>query len=81
MRSVFIQLFFIIIKNLHSINWTKEFNGISYSEKINLSNGKTIPHYKTLEIEKIVQAIMVHKNVMASYLLTLLKKLKIGKCW
>ena len=54
MRSVFIQLFFIIIKNLHSINWTKEFNGISYSEKINLSNGKTIPHYKTLEIEKIV---------------------------
>ena len=38
--------FFIIMKNLYSINWTKEFNGISSNEKINLSNGGTISHYK-----------------------------------
>ena len=46
MRLLFILLFFIIIKNSYSINWTKEFNGISSSEKINLSNGGTISHYK-----------------------------------
>ena len=34
------------MKNLYSINWTKEFNGISSSEKINLFNGGTISHYK-----------------------------------
>ena len=54
MRLFFILLFFIIIKNLYSINWTKEFNGISASEKINLSDGGAISHYKTLEIGKIV---------------------------
>ena len=46
MKFLFIPLFFIIIKNSYSINWTKEFNGISSSEKINLSNGGTISHYK-----------------------------------
>ena len=46
MRLLFILIFFIIIKNSYSINWTKEFNGISSSEKINLSNGGTISHYK-----------------------------------
>ena len=46
MRLLFTLLFFIIIKNSYSINWTKEFNGVSSSEKINLSNGGTISHYK-----------------------------------
>ena len=46
MKFLFIPLFFTIIKNSYSINWTKEFNGISSNEKINLSNGGTISHYK-----------------------------------
>ena len=46
MRLLFILLFFIIIKNSYSINWTKEFNGNSSSEKINISNGGIISYYR-----------------------------------
>ena len=46
MRFLFIPLFLIMITNSYSINWTKEFNGVSSSEKIKLSNGATISHYK-----------------------------------
>ena len=53
MRLLFILLFFIIMKNLYSINWTKEFNGISSSEKINLSNGGKISHYKRSEERRV----------------------------
>ncbi len=45
--------FFTIIKNSYSINWTKEFNGISFSEKINLSNRGTISHYKNFGYWKV----------------------------
>ena len=46
MRFLFITLFFITITNSYAINWTKEFNGTSSSEKINLSDGRTVSHYK-----------------------------------
>ena len=78
MRLLFI-LFFIIIKNSYSINWTKEFNGISSSEKINLSNGGTISHYKNFGNWKDslgnygTQKLLIDFNF-------LLKRLKIGKC-
>ena len=46
MRSLFTTLFLMMTINSYSINWTKEFNGFSSSEKITLSNGGTISHYK-----------------------------------
>ena len=46
MRFLFITLFFTIITNSYTISWTKEFNGTSSSEKINLSDGRTVSHYK-----------------------------------
>ena len=46
MQFLFFILFFIITTNSYSISWTKEFNGVSSSEKINLSDGGTVSHYK-----------------------------------
>ncbi len=46
MRLLFISLFFIIAAKSFCISWTKEFNGVSSSEKINLSDGRKVSHYK-----------------------------------
>ena len=46
MQFLFITLFFTIITNSYAISWTKEFNRTSSSEKINLSDGRTVSHYK-----------------------------------
>ena len=46
MRLFFITLILFITTNLYSISWTKEYNGISSSEKIDLSDGRKISHYK-----------------------------------
>ena len=46
MRLLFLILFYIITTNSFSIEWTKEFNGISSSIKIKLSDGGTISHYE-----------------------------------
>lgn len=46
MRSFFITLFLLINTSSYSISWTKEFNGVSSSEKINLSDGRKVSHYK-----------------------------------
>ena len=46
MQFSFTILFLIITTNLYSISWTKEFNGTSSSEKINLSDGRQVSHYK-----------------------------------
>ena len=46
MRYLFFTLFLTTITNSYAISWTKEFNGTSSSEKINLSDGRTVSHYK-----------------------------------
>lgn len=46
MRFLLTSIFLIITINSYSITWTKEFNGMSSSEKIKLSAGGTISHYK-----------------------------------
>ena len=46
MQFLFITLFLIITTNSFSISWTKEFNGMSSSEEIKLSDGGTVSHYK-----------------------------------
>ena len=46
MRLLFTSLFFVIAAKSFCISWTKEFNGVSSSEKINLSDGRKVSHYK-----------------------------------
>ncbi len=46
MRIFLIPLLYIIVVNSYSITWTKEYNGISSSEKIDLSEGGKVSHYK-----------------------------------
>lgn len=46
MKLFFFILFIIINTNAYSNNWTKEYNGISSSQKINLSDGGKVSHYK-----------------------------------
>ena len=46
LRFFLIIFFFIITTNSYSISWTKEYNGVSSSEKINLSDGRKLSHYK-----------------------------------
>ena len=46
MRFILFIFFLVLLKNSHSKSWTKEFNGYSSSEKIELSDGSTISHYK-----------------------------------
>ena len=46
MQFLFITFFLIITTNSFSTSWTKEFNGMSSSEKIKLSDGGTVSHYK-----------------------------------
>lgn len=46
MKILLLILSIIITCNSYSKSWTKEFNGFSSSEKINLSDGRTLSHYK-----------------------------------
>ena len=46
MRFFFIIAIFILTINSYSISWTKEYNGISSSKKINLSDGGKLSHYE-----------------------------------
>jgi hypothetical protein len=46
MRYFLIILLYIIVVNSYSITWTKEYNGVSSSEKINLTEGGKVSHYK-----------------------------------
>ena len=46
MRFILFIFCLVLLKNSHSKSWTKEFNGYSSSEKIELSDGSTISHYK-----------------------------------
>ena len=46
MRIFLIPLLYIIVVNSYSITWTKEYNGVSSSEKINLTEGGKVSHYK-----------------------------------
>ena len=77
----FLFIFFIAIKNSYSINWTKEFNGISSSEKINLSNGGTISHYKNFGNWKDSLGNYGTQKCNGTILIDTSKKLKIGKCF
>ena len=47
MRLILISLFFVFTVNLFSKNWTKEYNGMSSSETIKLSDGRKLSHYKS----------------------------------
>ena len=49
MRFLFTSLLFILTTNSYSINWTKELNGTSSSERINLFEGRIVSHYKNSE--------------------------------
>ena len=49
MKILLLILSIIITCNSYSKSWTKEFNGFSSSEKINLSDGRTLSHYKNKE--------------------------------
>ena len=46
MRIFLIPLLYIIVVNSYSITWTKEYNGVSSSEKINLTEGGKVSNYK-----------------------------------
>lgn len=46
MRFCIIACIFFIVTSTFSISWTREFNGVSSSEKINLSDGSVVSHYK-----------------------------------
>ena len=46
MRSFFITLYFILTTNSYAISWTREYNGVSSSENIKLSDGRKVSHYK-----------------------------------
>ena len=46
MRIFLIPLLYIIVVNSYSITWTKEYNGVSSSEKIDLTEGGKVSHYK-----------------------------------
>ena len=79
MQFLFITLFFTIITNSYAISWTKEFNGTSSSEKIILSDGRTVSHYKNSGNWKDSFGNYGTQKCYGTILINSREKLKIGK--
>ena len=46
MKFIILIIFFVFGTNLYSKSWTKEYNGSSSRERIDLSDGRSVSHYK-----------------------------------